>query len=239
MLNKEDLKYKEFIKLQTRLMKLWEKLKDLPNIKLKEPYQRGWIIKYDVRDDIKNRADYPAIKELVEKAWHDTETNNVNVIRAIRKGDTQVRIKNRYGKLDSITNYYPRRADISENECLQECLISKTAKKYYILDTLSERYRKHGYKRYYLSFPNYWLVLKVRPNIITHRKLKGGAIQKEHDFIEDRLYRSGEFSGFVTGYGSCYPAYKDRGKVRTKINKFLTGKIEDIYNEKVPKEYDY
>jgi hypothetical protein len=239
MLNKEELKYKEFLKLQKKIDKLWEKLKAMPNVKLKEPYQRGWIIKYDVRDDIKNRADYPAIKELLEKGWHDTETNNVNVIRAIRRGDTQVRIKNRWGQLDSITNYYPRRADISEAEYLQECAISKTANKYYILDTLSEKYRKHGYKRYYLSFPNYWLVLKVRPNIITHTKLKGGALQKEHDFLCDRVYYSGEFSSFLTNYGSSYPAHKDRGRTRTKISKFVHGKEEDIFNEKVPREYDH
>ncbi len=236
MLNKEDLKYKEFIKLRTKLNKLYDKLRSLPNVKLKEPYQRGWVIKYDIRDDIKKRSDYPKIKELLEIGYFASETNNVNVVKAIRRGDTQTRIKSKWGALDHISSYYPKVRDISEKEYLEG---GKLYIKYFLLDTLSERYRKFGYKRYLLSLPNYWLVLKIKPNIITHKKLKGGAIEKEYQFIYDKLYYSGEFLSFTINYGASYPAYKDRGKIRTKISKYRNGVDDDIFNEKIPKEYEY
>ncbi len=236
MLNKEDFKYKEFIKLQAAHNKLWEKLRNMPKVKLKEPYQRGWIVKYDVRDDIKSRNDYPIIKQLIEAGYYDSENNNVNAIKAIRRGDTQTRIKSSWGGLDHISHYYPKKRDISEKEYLEG---GKIYEKYFILDTLSERYRKFGYKRYLISLPNYWLVLKVKPNIITHKTLKGGELEKEFQFIHDRLYNSGEFRAFYTNYSSSYPAYKDRGKVRTKISKFKNGIDDDIFNDKVPKEYHH
>lgn len=49
-----ELKHKEFIKLQNRLSELQKKLSKMPNVKLAKPYQRGWVIRYDVRSDIKN-----------------------------------------------------------------------------------------------------------------------------------------------------------------------------------------
>ncbi len=235
MLNKEELKHKEFIKLNKKLNKLWDKLKAMPNVKLNEPYQRGWVIKYDVRDDIKSRKDYPAIKELLERGYTDGYTTNVNVVKAIRRGDTQARMKNSFGQLTSISYFYPKRASLTEKEFLDG---GKVYDKYFILDTLSERYRKFGRREFHICVPSYWLVLKVKPNMITHKKLKGGAVEKEYDFIWDKLY-SGDFSSFLTNYASSYPAYKDRGKVRTKISKYKNGIDEDIFNEKIPKDYTY
>ncbi len=235
MLNKEDLKHKEFIKLNKKLDKLQDKLDAMPNIELNEPYQRGWVIKYDVRDDIKSRKDYPVIKEIIERGYCDSYTSNVNVVKAIRKGDTQARIKSRWGQPISISFYYPHRNFLTEKEFLDG---GKLYDKYFILDTLSERYRKFGRRDFHVCVPSYWLVLKVKPNMITHKKLKGGAIEKEHQFIYDKIH-SGEFSSFFENSSSSYPAYKDRGKVRTKISKYKNGLDDDIFNEKVPKEYHH
>jgi hypothetical protein len=239
MINKNELKYKEFIRLENRLNKLYQKLQELPNVKLAQPYQRGWIIRYDLREDIKKRADYPLIKEVLDKVYMDSYTNNVNIVKAIRRGDESVRVKTRWGNLNSISEYYPRKVGFSDKEYQVSRTLNKYYDKYFQLDVFSDGYRKFGYKKYYVCFPNYWLVLKVRPNIITHKKLKGGEIEKEHDFIRDRLYYSGEFNSFITNYGSSYPASKDRAKTRDNINKFINGELEDIYNEKVPMEYHH
>lgn len=234
MLNSEELKYKEFINLQKRLNELSEKLRDLPNVKLDKPYQRGWVIQYDVRDDIKNREDYPLIKEALEKGWYDSYTNDVKVVRAIRKNDKNVVIK---GKWSSriISHFYPKRKEYSEGEYKSFVAINK----FYVLDESSERYRKYGRKLYHCQFPSYWLKLKVRPNMITHRYLKGGELESEYELLRYRLYWSGEFSSFVTNYGKSYPAYKDRTKIRAKIRKFINGSSDDIYNDKIPLEYEY
>lgn len=235
MLNSEEIKYKEFIKLQNRCNKLWNELRDLPLVKLENPYQRGWVISYDLRSDIKNRKDYPEIKEALDLGWHETYTNNVKVVRAIRNGDNSSLIKGKYNKARLISDYYPIRNKISE----KEYLISKSLNKYYTLDSTSEAYTKYNRKYYYCSFPSYWLVLKVKPNIITHTRLKGGEIEREYDFLRYKLYGSGDYYNFLTNYSKSYPSYKDRTKVRSKIRKFINGDIDDIYNDKVPLEYTY
>ena len=235
MLNAEDFKHKEFIKLQNRLNELYEKMKKLPNIKLDKPYQRGWVIFYDVREDIKRRLDYPTIKEAVEEAYYESYTNDIKVVRAIRRKEGNGLIKNKWGSIQSVSSYYPHRRLYSE----KEYEITKTLNKFLELDTSSEAYRKFGRKAYYCAFPHYWLVIKVKPNIITHKKSKGGEIESEYENIRKRLYWSGEFISFQINYGKSYPSHKDRTKIRGSIRKFINGDADDIYSEKIPLEYEY
>lgn len=236
LLNSKEIKYKEYLKLLKRLDKLDIELRKLPNIKLNKPYQSGWIILYDLRDDIKRRQDYSDIKKCLDLGWHQSYTKNVNIVRAIRKGDTKSFIKSKYGSLYLISDYLPYRRNISEEDYFK--LDNKT-NKYYILDTTSDNYIKYKRKRWYCDFPNYWLVLKVKPNIITHKRLKGGELQSEYDYIRNKIYNSKEFNSFITNYDKFYPKSKDRVKIRCIIRKFINGDIEDIFNDKIPLKYKY
>lgn len=235
-LNKQDLKYKEYIKLRNRLDKVYLELRKLVNVELKKPYQSGWIIYYDLRDDIKRRKDYPMIKQILELGYPKAYTRNVKVIKAIRSKESTIKIKSRWG-LHAISNYYPKSNYITKEnyDILQKQALN--IDKYFSLD--SEYKTRSNRYRYYCTLPQYWLVLKVKPNMITHRYLKGGALEEEEAYLKDRLWYSGEFISFHVNYGSSYPAYKDRSKVRDKISKYMKGEIDDIENEKVPKEYDY
>lgn len=235
MLDQEELKYKEYLKLQKRKDELSKKINKLPNVKLDKPYQSGWIISYDVREDIKRRSNYPIIKEVIELGWHDSYTKNVNVIRAIRRKEKTM-IKSRFGSLNCVSTYYPQRKNISDDT--YQKLDFKT-NRYFELDTSSERYRKYQRKEYYVTVPSFWLVLKVKPNMITHKRKKGGEMESEYDCIMHRLYWSGEFQSFIINYGRSYPVSKDRARTRSDIRKFLNGDIEDIYVNKVPLEYEY
>lgn len=234
MANSKSSNYKEYIKLQARKNELWEKLRKLPNVKLAKPYQNGWTIEYDVRADIKRRQDYPIIKEALEKGFNTSYTKNVKVIRAIRSKDTKAIIKGKWSD-QLISSFYPIMNYISEDQFNDSGIMCK----YYYLDTASERYIKYKRKCYYCSFPSYWMVLKVKPNMITHRYIKGGEIEKEYNYLHDRLWHSGEFNNCITNYSKSFPAHKDRSKLKGKIRKFINGDLEDIYNERVSLKYEY
>ena len=99
------------------------------------------------------------------------------------------------------------------------CLISEATFKnlnsniscFFEVDPENEKWKSFRGSKYYLSIPHYWLELKAR------------------------LY----WLKYGTNYSTSYPAYKDRAITRDKIQKFKKGEIDDIINEKIPKEYDY
>lgn len=233
--NAKELKYKEFIKLQKKYDELGSALAKRANIKLDKPYQQGWVICYDVRPDIKKRVDYPIIKEIIESGWSESYTSNVNVVRAIRQKKTQALIKNRWNE-QHISSYYPRRESISEAKYKK---LDIKANRYWVLDTASERYTKYQRKDYFATVPSFWLVLKVKPFMITHRRQKGGVIESEYEQLRSRLYFSGEFQSFIINYGKSFPKIKERTRAKVNIKKFMKGVADDIVNEKIPMEYEY
>lgn len=62
-------------------------------------------------------------------------------------------------------------------------------------------------------------------------------IQSEYRKLHNKLFDSGKYEEFNIHLDKTFPKYKDRTKVKNKINKFKNGDIEDIYNEKIPQEY--
>lgn len=227
-------KYQRKHKLWLRLLKeehdLWQKIKDLPLIELSEPYQRGWRVKFELREDIARSPMGPVIQSILDDHMGGWVTQNVNHVRAIRQG------KKTYEHKGKIIDLTPRAHRISEAKYEE---LTREQKKFFTLDIGSEDYRKRGYKRYYPTFPNYYLKLKARPNLITHKRQKGGELESELEQLKARIWYSAEFIEFQTNYGTSYPRHKDRTRTRDKIQKFKKGEIEDIYNEKVPREYDY
>ena len=108
---------------------------------------------------------------------------------------------------------------------------------FFEVDPENEKWKSFRGSKYCLSVPHYWLELKARPYYVTHQLDKGGEIEQEHDYLQDRLRLY--WLKYGTNYSTSYPAYKDRAITRDKIQKFKKGEIDDIINEKIPKEYDY
>jgi len=229
-LDKHEKKYKEYVRMQKRCDELWREIRKLPLIELDEPYQKGWIIKLELREDIRRRADGDIIQKMLDMSFRETTTTSVKHVRMIRQGKKSYYVGNRHYSL------FPPRQCISHETYLS---LNPSEQKYFHLDRFSYGYLTKGHKTYYGHFPEYWLVIKARPNIITHRRQKGGELEKEYDYLHHKLYHSGEFSEFNINYGKSFPASKDRARVRDDIQKFMKGEIEDIYNLKVPMEYYY
>lgn len=233
LLKKQELKYKSFLKAEKRLNKVRELLRNLPLRELKEPYKKGWIIVTKLREDISRRKDAHIIQEVLENLYNiETTTRSLSAIKAIRKGVFEVPYTDYKGRR-SMISLFSKHNYISKEKYEN---LSEQAKKYFTLDTSNELYVLHGFKRYYGYLPSYYLILKAKPNIITHERLRGGELEKEEKELEvflDEYWRT-EFN-----YSKQYPRHKDRTNTRALIQKFKKGEIEDIPFNKIPLEYKY
>lgn len=234
-IDKTERRHKEFLKMEKRAAELWGELRKMPLIPLKEPIQRGWDIVFDFRDDIKNRKDFPEIKEAFDACYKGGYTRNLKFVRRIRA------VKD-FRKLNMSVNkhfWYELPSLHSVNESKLKNL-SQGAKKYFSIDPEYEKWVSFRGHRYMFIIPSYWLTVKVRPHYLTHRREKGGDLEKEYNLLRDKMTEYSYKYGIKYVYsGSSYPAYKERARTRDKIQKFKKNEIEDITNDKVPRIYDW
>jgi hypothetical protein len=228
MLNKHDYRYRNYLKLERKMDEVYRKLRSVPWVPLKNPYKDGWNIFYDLRKDISLRRDAGIIKLAVLHGYRTLFTRNESHVKAIRAGKTSVKAKK--GKT---VNLCPDKTKLSEKSYNE---LPDNIRHYFQLDELDEAYIKWKAKYYKICLPNYWLQLRVKSRIITHIQKKGGALEAEYEFLCDQ-YRS--YFDLGINYSKCFPAYKDRAKVRSAIQKFKHGNADDIQIEKIPMEYEY
>lgn len=229
-LDKYEKKYKSFLKMQKRLDEINEELDKLPLRELKEPYQKGWNISIRLRDDISRREDAHIIQQIIDLGWYKEHyTTDLEAVKAVRKG-LKSYIFTRYKEPISI-DLFPRRKNLTEEQYNN---LPERVKLNFKLDNFSERYLKYNRKYYYCHLPSYYTELKVRPNIITHERLKGGELESEKDFLRDKLWllwniylRSEKRTNLKS----------ERRIVRDEIQKFKKGEKDDIFLSK-KQEYD-
>lgn len=231
ILNKQDKDYKKYISLQKRRDELWKRIQELPLIPLKIPIQRGWDIYLDFRDDVKNRKDYTTLRIVLNLVKRNGYTRKVKDIKRIRENRSlsSFPVTNHIHDKDYLKyKYLPNIVPLKENNYED---LSINMKKWFIL----HRDNKRIY--YKLNIPRYWIVIKSKPHIVKYERKKGGPLEKEYNLILDKLqlYRI-KYGDTLSG---SYPRYKDRSKIRDKISKFKKGEIDDIFTEKIPKEYKY
>jgi hypothetical protein len=217
MLNKYDLKEKEFLKKQRELNELYEKRKEIEWVELKEPYQRGWTIYYELRDDIKRREDADKIQRAMELGYGIAHTRSEAHVRNVRRGD----------KVKSVIN--PSRKNLRLKD------IPDDLKKYFVAD-----YQGILNKRdYQIAIPRYWFTRKVKPFIVTHTR--DCSIDREISKLQNELYISGKYidiAGHRWKWHTSFPIHKLRVETRDQIRKFLNGETEDISIEKYKRAYE-
>lgn len=231
--NKYEATFKEFLGMQKRKEELRKILSTLPPVPLDKPYQRGWDVFVGLRDDVLNRDDSFDIQMAIDIGYNrGGRVKKVEDVKNIRKGEKGYYKKE--GKQRVWVSYYPQLKLISEKEYE---LIPSAIHKFFMLDTLSDRYKLWGHKFYVLNLPSYYTVLKVKPHMVTHVYTKDGELESEKEFLDqklDKFYR--EYFG---GYGSFAPIKtKLRKKDKNNIKRFMLGIDEDLYHEKFGKQYD-
>lgn len=232
--DKQERRYKDFILCRERFWEIHRCRRTMPAVPLKEPYQRGWILYLDLREDIKRRKDYPSIKKAFDLARVDARTRDIKVIKKVRSSKGFLPLCRSLDVKKTGFYQFPQLAKIRKSE--YESLLP-SEKKWYELAPFEEKWAAFRGSYYQLNIPLYWIEVKVKPNIITHAYAINPALEKELAELQKKL--DVYWKEFGHNYSTSYPAYKDRAIIRDKIQKFKRGEIEDITIEKIPKEYDY
>lgn len=246
-LKKQIKKEKEFLALCRRRDSLYDKVRNSPLQKLEVPYQSGWDIYVDVRDDIKNRKDYPLIKYLIDNHTKPEHTDNVKLVRmcrrikswsAIREDLWKEARKHKSLHIPQLFTY--KRYDLEFYNNLPE-----QVKKHFQLRTDIFYLGGNESKRFYttLEIPDYWIQLKVKPHMVTHERILRPDLISESKEVHTNLeyYRDKGWvpKGKTWNFGSSFPSSNQRVYMRDQISKFLKGEIEDIDTIAVPKEWDW
>lgn len=231
-LNKYEKQEKEYLKMEKRCNEIGQEILKLPLLPLPEPVQKGWEITQRLRDDIERRKDADELKEAIRIGYYPTRyTDKEKEVKLIRGGKKNYTITVKKERVYIDLRLSKRVVLEKEYDALPDKI-----KKYFYLDTAHEAYTKYGRRYYYIYIPDYYLVLKAKPNILTHYRQKGGELEKEYQFLKDALQ---EYWMKKWGYHKQFPKNKDRTKTRAQIRKFLKGEIDDISVEKTPLEYKY
>jgi len=233
-LDKQDIEYKEYLAWEKRRDKLYKILQTMPYKKLDKPYQKGWIVTQHLREDVVKRKEASLLNKLIQIGFYPnniiTKEKEVKLIRAGKKSYTYTSNKTKIH-----VDLRPQKKILSEPKYKE---LSETLQKHFILDTLCDAYKIWGRKYYFVEYmPEYYTILKAKPNMITHYRDKGGDVEQEYEYLQDKIQQWWVLHN--DGYGGSHPKHNGRAKTRDAIRKFIKGEIDDIYNEKIDEDYDY
>ena len=218
-INKHERKEKEIRKLKKRVREVDKMIRDQPLKELKEPFQKGWIIFYKLRDDIARRKDADKIWTKLSLAYRESKaTKSLKHVKMVRQG-----IKGYYEIRDGKRVYItlgPDKKYFTEREYQA---FDEHVKAWFYYDITESWY--YGSKKYRVDIPDHWLVMKVRANMMTHVQEIDGDLESESEKIWQRL-------DVMDRSRWCRRHLDPRGKKRTEeriaIQKFMKGITEDV-----------
>jgi hypothetical protein len=248
-LDKRERRYKQYIALMDEWDELNKKERELPWVEVEKPYQDGWTVYIDFRDDIKRRQDYPILQTVLDLVKVSGRTKNPKIVGSIRN---LRKIDKVYALFHNRKN--PRDSSMEFGDAFSYRSFSKYQSKYGsapILGRLrtedwkqqpskvqtwfhkvTDLRNSHGFREWYeCSLPRYWLIVKVKPAIVTHIKEIDPVIKKrmaELDAEMDKLRYK---------YGVRYWRYNNdwdsrshgahRAHQRTAVGRIIKGEVDD------------
>lgn len=254
--NKHERREKRYKKLVDESNALYRQQRSMPWIEVK-PYQDGWTLHMDFRDDIKNRADYPSLQralDLVSISGATRSAKMVSKVRSNRRPEAVYMAFNPDPKYSG--NWHHQLGDVFADE------YSKTrgmyAGRYYrsgnppVLGRLKvgnweketadvqkwfsrveDDTKYWGPKVWYqANFPRYWMVVRVKPAIVTHHRAIDPVLQRKEAEVdaEIELLRNMGYSN--SNYKYRYFAKEAHKALRATergiIQKLKKGEIEDF-----------
>ncbi len=180
-MNRKHKNYKKLVAVWKRLDEVREAQWNLGYEPLEEPYQKGWDAKWVLRKDVSRRDDAEYLEYILERFGVDCWSRNKDFI-------WWDRCERRYRDI----NPKIKRIDRKTWESLPP-----PCKKWF-----TKYHDRHGhycpwlkYSEYICIIPKYFLVKKITPCIVTHKKVHDEVLEQEYSELrdlEDRLvnYRS-------------------------------------------------
>lgn len=238
LLDKYERKYKQYLKLQKEYNELLSQKYNAPWIPVDKPYQDGWNLNIELRDDVKRRSDAYMLQQALSSVARSGSTKNPKVVSKIRQlkklSDVQTMMtptKGRewvgYNKLGSP----PTLNGLSVREW--ENIDPKLHHLFYKWTDLGGvRWGGKPIDKYSLELPHYYLVVKVRPAIVTHTRRIDPKTEKRIAEIKNKM--DGQWGLFYGRRGGWDLAEHDKyashakSEERSAIRRLMKGETEDF-----------
>jgi len=167
---------KQLIQLYKRRRELWDQWGLLPLVQLEHPYQSGWKRFFVVRDDVKRSEQFEFYQTLLGKINTTEYHHDKSFKRKKRRKSRYVyTVKEQKLKEFDQFNWYRNKMELTDKE--KACF------------TRVERYNVKTRQLHvsYVFTERWRYVLKVVPNIITHKRLLDTILEAEIAAIDNYI----------------------------------------------------
>lgn len=153
---------------------LYQQKRNLPLVPLKEPYRKGWVRSFVVREDVA-RSKYGD--------FYQTLLDKINTFQYDHDKSFRGKKKRKRG------NVYLTRAQLLKEFCVYEwesrtCKLTEAEKIHF---HATPKWEKHKFVRKYLFNEPWRYILKIKPNMITHTQMVDGDLESELQHIDDYI----------------------------------------------------
>lgn len=220
-LKKED--FEKYIRQQNKLWrKLWNQKRDIPLVSLPEPYQKGFVRYFVLREDIARSKSADFFNQILEKINTYQYADNRKFQKKKRKRGKKVYVP-REQKLLKIPQWqFPKYKKLEFNEKEQAYFMQ------------AEEYNPHrkAFETFY-EFRDPWrFVLRVRPYMITHYRPLDLDLERElaqlDKFLDNHKVR-GIIQKKTVGYSYAWKdVEKKKGKEKYKYNSLKNNNLSRI-----------
>jgi len=186
---------KQIRKKYNRSDKLWEIRRSIPWIPLENPYQRGFVRFFVLRDDVKRSKDADFFEGILNKINNYLYSESRLFLKKKKKHGRRIYVE-REQKLKRISS-------LGWND--PKLGFTQRERQYFLKKEEYNPFRKRN--DIYYEFIEPWrFTLRVRPNMITHYKPLNSELEKECDELGSYL-RQHKIAGIIqkTIYGKSNP----------------------------------
>lgn len=172
---KKDVE-KQIRKKYKRSNELWELRRNIPLIPLEQPYQKGFVRFFVVRDDVKRSKDGDFFEGILNKINTKMFSPTRKFLKKKRKFGRRIYV-DREQKLVQLSTYQWNDPKLG---------LTTRERQYFLKIEEYNPFRKR-YNIYYEFIEPWRFVLRVKPNMITHYKPIHSDLEKEIDEVDSYL----------------------------------------------------
>lgn len=213
--HKKDKEYKKALALIEEKNDLYKKQRNLPLVKLDEPYHKGWEVTVRLRNDIANRQDAEELLKALSYGYKDSKTIwTKKAVKQIRAGQYTYEVWSWQHNKYITQSYYPEKISYKVKDFEEK--IPLELRQYFRLRTYRNKNGKVYDHRYLIDLPNYYTELKVRKRMVTHANLHNPDIQKRIDEIEEIFEQRQYWALFDNGHRRKEKSWDSKRRAKEK-----------------------
>lgn len=211
--NHRDEKEKELIRFFDTWDKLWARSRNSGTWIDIEPYQRGWVRKFKLRDDAKNRVDAQYMRQVLDLVNNKLYSRNQDFQKKNWKTGKLENIPQKLGRISS-----------AKYDTLNEKLKSYFSR----IDVFYKLYNK--YVTEYEVCDDYYYVYEINPNIITQHWVPDAEIESLLGEMNQKIRRDNLWPKVAKarGQSSGYHHYKLTPYMKNKMGDIIESDDFDI-----------